>query len=67
MKKIFRAISLVQKGLEPSWINITANIKLPMPKLDDDYSDSEDEEPQKVEKQPIKAAVQPKSQPAPKI
>lgn len=50
MKKVFRAISLVQKGLEPSWINITANIKLPMPKLDDDYSDSEDEEPQKVEK-----------------
>ena len=42
MKKVFRAISLIQKGYEPSWINIIANIKLPMPKLDEDYSDSEE-------------------------
>jgi hypothetical protein len=48
MKKVFRGISLVQKGIEPSAINITANIKLPMPKFydDDDDEDDEDEEPE---------------------
>jgi hypothetical protein len=38
MKRIFRGISLAQKGIEPSAININANIKLPMPKF---YEDDE--------------------------
>jgi hypothetical protein len=40
MKKIFRGISLAQKGIEPSTININANIKLPMPRFYDDDEDS---------------------------
>jgi len=39
MKKIFRGVSLVQKGHEPSLININANIKLNMPKFYDDDSE----------------------------
>jgi hypothetical protein len=41
MKKVFRGISLAQKGIEPSSINIHANIKLPMPKF---YEDDDDDE-----------------------
>lgn len=40
MKKIFRGISLAQKGIEPSAININANIKLLMPRFYDDDEDS---------------------------
>ncbi len=42
MKKAFRGIALVQKGIEPSAININANIKLPMPKFYDDDDDDEE-------------------------
>lgn len=38
MKKIFRAVALVQNKIEPSSINIEANIKTPLPKFDDEES-----------------------------
>ena len=52
MKRIFRGISLAQKGIEPSTININANIKLPMPRFYDDDEDSEEEAP--VKPNPVK-------------
>lgn len=52
MKKVFRGISLAQKGIEPSAINIAANIKLPMPKFYED--DDEEEEEEAVKPNPVK-------------
>jgi hypothetical protein len=36
MKKLFRAIALAQNKIEPSAININANIKTKLPQLYDD-------------------------------
>lgn len=60
MKRIFRGISLAQKGIEPSAININANIKLPMPKFyEDDESQEEEEPPKPNPAKQLKPPVQP--------
>jgi hypothetical protein len=41
MKKIFRGIALAQDNIEPSAININANIKTKMPVFYDEDSDEE--------------------------
>ena len=49
IKKVFRAIALLQNDIEPSTININANIRTKNPVFYDE-DDSEDEKP--PEKQP---------------
>ncbi len=41
MKKIFRGVALKQNKMEPSKINIEANIKTKMPTFYDDEDDSD--------------------------
>ena len=41
MKKIFRGIALAQNKIEPSLVNINANIKTKMPIFYDDDDDDE--------------------------
>jgi len=47
MKKILRGVALAQNKIEPSKININANIPVKLPCFYDD-SDDEDEEPPKA-------------------
>jgi hypothetical protein len=42
MKKIFRGVALKQNRIDPSKINIEANIKTQMPLFYDDESDEEE-------------------------
>jgi hypothetical protein len=42
MKKIFRGVALAQNRIEPSAININANIKTKLPVLQDDDDEDED-------------------------
>jgi len=52
MKKIFRGVALAQNDIEPSAINIAANIKTKLPIFYDEDSEEEAGEQSKPVKQP---------------
>ena len=51
MKRIFRGVGLVQHGIEPTLVNINANIPNKAPKFYDDDDESDDEPPPSAPKQ----------------
>lgn len=69
IRKVFRAIALLQNDIEPSTININANIRTKNPVFyDEDDSEDEQPPPRQAPSQPApqRQQPQPQAQPAAK-